>query len=589
MSQTTTEMPAARARPPRRRRPALHQLVFRWLLVIVVLAVLALVAFRVLRSGSLPNIELAGENVGALDEDALRDRVGDIATRLEARHVTVRRPATDDAPVMTRSYARSELGYRVDVDATVEEILERGRQPNPLASFADHLTATFSAVELDAITTLDEGSLASWLQRVEEDLATEASPGRIYFTGGRVRTELPRTGVVVDPDALQEAAEEVVLDDDETTIEAPVEVVEPTMTAEQVRRAERDARRILSGPVTLTAGGAEARLTPLQISRALTTTVVDESRIEISAQPKALGKVAKSELGALSQDPSDANFRLVGDRVEVVPGRRGTEVDLRRLAVALPKIARSKDRTAPAPVENVKPEFTTADAKQLDIVEQVSTFTTYHSCCEPRVENIHRIADMIDGTVVKPGEEFSINDTVGQRTRGKGFIGAPAISNGEYVEEVGGGISQFATTIFNATFFGGYDFLEYKTHSYYISRYPMGREATVSWPAPDFRFLNDSDSGIYIDTSYSDTSITVTFYGRKERRVRSESGSPHDYTSPPTQCKENGSLRRGERRVVQTGSRGFDITVTRIFGDGTREEFDTTYLPVPEIIEKRKC
>ncbi len=198
---------------------------------------------------------------------------------------------------------------------------------------------------------------------------------------------------------------------------------------------------------------------------------------------------------------------------------------------------------------------------------------------------------MIDGTVVKPGETFSVNGAVGERTRAKGFVAAPAIFQGEYVDEVGGGISQFATTMFNAIFFGGYEFTEYKAHSYYISRYPMGREATLAWPSVDLAFRNDSDAGIYIDTSYTDTSITVTFYGNTDVDVTSSSGEPHNYKDPPTQCKENSSLSKGERNVVQEGKRGFDIVVRRIFKNSNRdaERFFTRYLPEPRIVERRSC
>lgn len=574
--------------PPPRRRPRPDQLIVRWLLVLLVLAVLALVSFRFVRSGSLPNVDLAGHDVGALDEDELRERVSEIADERESEEVEVSRPGAGDAPAVTRTYPRRALGYEVDVDATMEEILTRGRQGNPLAALYDQVAGSFMTIEMDPIVSFDEGRMQRWVARVEEDLASEATGGGITFKGVKVIAEAPQEGVTVDGDELRARAEEVILDDDEISLAAPVEKLESEMTLEEVRRAERLARELVSGPITLKYAGEQASLGPKEIASVLSArNVGDKIRIEVGIE--RLSAVVDSSLAELGRDPSDASFQLSGGRVRVIGGQTGFAVDGSELAASLMTIATSDDRTAPAPVKKVRPEFSTADAKELNIDERVSTFTTYHSCCEPRVENIHRIADLLDGTVVKPGESFSINDTVGERTTAKGFVPAPAISNGEYVEEVGGGISQFATTTFNAIFFGGYQFDEYKAHSYYISRYPMGREATVSHPYPDLAFTNDSGSGIYMDTSYTDTSITVTFYGTKERNVRSVSGKPHNYTSPDTQCKVNRSLRGGQSQVIQTGSRGFDITVTRIFGDGTEEDFDTTYLPVPEIVEKRKC
>ncbi len=103
---------------------------------------------------------------------------------------------------------------------------------------------------------------------------------------------------------------------------------------------------------------------------------------------------------------------------------------------------------------------------------------------------------------------------------------APVIYEGTHNEDVGGGVSQFATTLFNAAFFGGLDFKAYQSHSQYISRYPYGREATVSWEKPDLVIKNTTPYGIMIDTSYTDTSLTVrlisTPYVKGEQTAQSE-------------------------------------------------------------------
>jgi vancomycin resistance protein YoaR len=561
-------------------------------MVLFLLLVVTFVALRLSRSGSLPRIELAGQDVGALDEDSLHEEVVRIAEERGAQEIEVRRQAGPGASAMSRSYERRELGYAIDVDATVARIMERGRQGNPIAAFADQARATFSSLSVDPVVTVDQERLDRWVARVEKEFATSASEGGISFKGTRVDAELPKPGASVDVAALRERAEDLALDDEALSLIAPVQTLEPDMTAGDVRRAKERAQRIVSAPVTLKYSGREATLSADEIASVLSARNVEEdgdTRIVLEVDRSGLQEAISSSLGAIGRPPTDASLTLSDGRVRVIGGSPGIAVDGKRLADSLLRIASSDDRTAVAPVKKVQPEFSAADARALDINEQVSTFTTYHSCCEPRVENIHRIADLIDGTVVRPGDTFSINDSVGPRTRANGFVPAPAILNGEYVEEVGGGISQFATTTFNAVFFGGYEFLEYKAHSYYISRYPMGREATVSFPYPDLEFRNDSDSGIYIDTSYTDTSITVTFYGNDGGKVRSISGEPHNYKAPSTQCEENDSLRRGQKVVTQTGSRGFDITVTRVLPDGTREDFNTTYLPVPEIVEKRNC
>jgi vancomycin resistance protein YoaR len=139
-------------------------------------------------------------------------------------------------------------------------------------------------------------------------------------------------------------------------------------------------------------------------------------------------------------------------------------------------------------------------------------FTTYFDPGQPRVTNIHRIADLVRGAVIQPGGTFSVNDHVGPRTTSKGFVEAGAIRDGVHVEEVGGGVSQFATTTFNAAYFAGLDILTYQAHTESFSRYPPGREATMGYPNPDLRIRNNSPHCILIWTSYTATSVTVTLY-----------------------------------------------------------------------------
>ena len=155
----------------------------------------------------------------------------------------------------------------------------------------------------------------------------------------------------------------------------------------------------------------------------------------------------------------------------------------------------------------------------------------------------------------------------------------------------GGGVSQFATTFFNAAYFGGYEILDYKAHSYYISRYPVGRESTIDWPNVDVEIENDSPYGILVDTSYTSTSITVTFWGKEWVEVDSVTGKRHNYKQPGVEYRENNDLPAGEERVIQEqGGPGFDIVVTRILtypdGEKEREEFFTRYLPEDRIVER---
>ena len=238
-----------------------------------------------------------------------------------------------------------------------------------------------------------------------------------------------------------------------------------------------------------------------------------------------------------------------------------------------------------------EPAFTTEDAEALDIRELVSEFTTYYSCCQPRVTNIQRAAELLDGTIVLPGKTFSLNRALGKRTVENGFVSAPQIFAGRLEDAVGGGISQVATTLYNSAFFAGVKLVAHQAHQFYISRYPMGREATVSWGGPELVFRNDWPTAILMKLRATDSGITVRFFSRKlGRRVATETGEPYSYVAPRTITVRNGSLPAGETSTVQSaGASGFTVQYTRRVFKGPRlvknERYTVRYDPQNAIVE----
>ncbi|MDQ4058306.1 MAG: VanW family protein [Actinomycetota bacterium] len=551
------------------------------------LSALALLALRLTRSGALPGTTVAGVDVGGLDEGELRRELRDIEIELGSDRLTISRDDGDTAEVTTTG---AEMGYEIDAIETADAVLERGRQVNPLAAFIDHLTATFGTISIEPFDELDGDAFAAWQGESGATLGTAPFPGGIEFTGTNVEPLYPEPGVVLETDELREKSVGATRSPGEDSIVVSTERADPLTNEADVDGVVGEAEIVVAGPITLERPNGELTITPRELTGILEVVLIEgEAELELRVKPKALDRAVGGRAAELETEPIDAGFELTDAGVNVVPSVEGFSFAPKRAALQVLKAATTKNRTAILKGVTEPAEFTTKDAKRLDISEQVSSFTTYHACCEARVTNIHVIADLLDGAVVQPGESFSLNDFVGPRTEAKGFIGAPAIRDGEFVEEIGGGISQFATTFFNAIFFGGYDLLEYQAHSYYISRYPMGREATISTPAPDLAFLNDSNAGIYIDTSYTDTSITVSFYGNTRGEIESVSGPPHNYEQPGRECQENPSLGKKEEVVIDSGHTGFDIVVTRVFPGGAEEEFFTRYQSSPVIVERKKC
>jgi vancomycin resistance protein YoaR len=197
--------------------------------------------------------------------------------------------------------------------------------------------------------------------------------------------------------------------------------------------------------------------------------------------------------------------------------------------------------------------------------------------------NIKRMADTLRGTLVLPGETFSINGIVGERTYAKGYVDAPGIAgSGELKNSPGGGVSQVATTTFNAMYYAGLKDVEHHPHSYYFSRYPSVIEATVAWPNLDLKFRNDSPYGVLVDTAYTNTSVTVSMWSTKRYTIETVYGPRTNPTAPKT------IHLKGPDCIATDGIPGFQQEAWRVFKqNGTevkRERFVWRYDAEPHFI-----
>jgi vancomycin resistance protein YoaR len=196
------------------------------------------------------------------------------------------------------------------------------------------------------------------------------------------------------------------------------------------------------------------------------------------------------------------------------------------------------------------------------------------------------MADFIDGTIIRPGEVFSFNDVVGPRTSQRGFLEGQMIIGSLVLPSIGGGVCQTATTLFNDAFELGLPILSRTNHNLYLAHYPLGRDATVSWGGPDFKFRNDLKHGLLIKASYTDQTLTFTVYGTPEgRRIVSHTGPQVNWTKPSMNyAVDPNAPRRSVKVVAGSGELGFDVTVTRQVYDASgkllrHDTFRSHYIP----------
>ncbi len=562
--------------------------------VVVVLA-LVVVGFRLARPGVLPGTTLDGYAVGGLDEARLGEVVDALAEEQADESVEITAVGDDGATATLRA-SRGEVGEALDIERTVTGVWRRGRQLNPFAALTDHLRAFGDGVTVRSVRDLDEDTFERWSAEAHAELEQEPTKGDLAITGTTVRVTPPEPGLAIERDALEERTLDALAEVGGAQVEVPAAEEPPEGDPAALEALAQEAERAVSGPVRLTREeaalelGAEAVGTLLEVEW-------DGEDAALVVDAEALDDEVDDDLReALETEPTDAEIRLSGGEVVIEESVEGFSFDAELAAGQLVEVATSEasdgetPREAELDGETTEPDRTTADAEELGITEQVATFTTNHQAGQSRVQNIQRMADLVDGVVLEPGEEFSLNEHVGPRTREGGFTDGGVIVGGEFQTAVGGGVSQFATTFFNAAFFGGYEILDHQPHSYYIGRYPEGREATLNYPDIDVAIRNDSPYGLLIATSYSATSITVSMWGTDWVDVEARTSGRRNVTAPPVQHRENEALTPGSERVVQSGRQGFTVSYTRVldYHDGGRDEqtWTHTYRPEPRIIER---
>nr|MBA3476053.1 VanW family protein [Actinomycetota bacterium] len=347
------------------------------------------------------------------------------------------------------------------------------------------------------------------------------------------------------------------------TVALPVRIDPIEVTAADLAQAASQARTALSAPVRLEYEGTRWKLPRWRIAELLSLPVDGKAQVAI-AGPGAEAWFAKLRR-TVERAPVDAGFEAAGDTVRILPARDGLAVDVPATAKALLAAATSaSSRTAGLVVRRAPPERSNAQAQAIGIERRLASYTTLYAGSEDRITNLRLAISLLNGALVAPGGTFSFNERVGERTIERGFRPAPVIIKDEYEEAVGGGVSQVATTVFNAAWEAGLKLTERAPHSLYISRYQTGRDATVNYPDLDVKFVNDTPKWIFVAGAAGDSGITVSIYGGgPERRVESGEGTLRVTGPAPIRRVLDPELLKGRTEVEEEGTSAVATSVTR--------------------------
>ena len=249
---------------------------------------------------------------------------------------------------------------------------------------------------------------------------------------------------------------------------------------------------------------------------------------------EGLSEVVLAQLPDLLTESADAHFEFVNDAPVIIPGTPGTSLDPAALATSVAAATAAPDRTAVVELVQADPSQSTAELEALGVKEIVSEFSTPLNSEPRRTVNITNGASKISGTLIRPGETFSLTEALGPIDAAHGYVEAGAIVSGEHTDAWGGGLSQVSTTTYNAGFLAGFEDIEHKPHSEWFTRYPEGREATIFTGTLDMRWKNNTPYGALVQAWVSGGRVYVRVWGTKYWTVESITSPRSGVVAPTT-------------------------------------------------------
>lgn len=544
----------------------------RWIVLGVAAAVLGAlyVTGYVLTGSRLPaNAAIGGTDVGGMSPAAAR------AALQEQARERADQPVVLQHEDQTFEIAGEDAGLSLDPAASV-------RAAGGKSSWdpRDMIALFVGSHEHDLVFDVDDDAMDSVLASLVESVEVPVTEALITFPDAEPKiAQEPADGLVVRrADTVDLITSRYLVTDEPADV--PTEVAVPVVDDEGLQRAVTEiAEPAVAEPVIIKVADKTVSLPVTAYAPALRVEPVDGAMTPVIDPEKLAGPLTDATTG-IGKKAVDATVEIQNGEPVVVPGKEGVGLQPQEMAEKLvPVLTETGEaRAVQIGADVVEPEFTTEDAEALNIVEKISEFTTYYPHAEYRNINQGRAAEILNGTILEPGEEFSFNDTVGERTAANGFTSGSVINRGRFVDELGGGVSQVVTTTYNAAFFAGLEDIEHHPHAFYIDRYPVGREATVYFGSLDLRFRNNLENGVLIrayvnrSTPGGRGEMTVQMWGTKEYDVQAGASARRNFREPQTRYDPSPDC------TGQSPLTGFDIDIYRTLSQGgkvVKRETDT--------------
>jgi vancomycin resistance protein YoaR len=531
-------------------------------------------------------VHAAGVDLSGLDEASARQVLATAFAGVGQGQVTVTADSTT-TPITFES-----LGRHVDIDELISEAFSLGNTGSLFQRVLEVAQVVTAGINLRPTVIFDEGALGTQLAQIAATAGTPAVDAQVIPTATGFSTTRSKTGRTFDTDSVLPPLVST-LHEVATPPDIPVTLTGITATptiSDATAAAASAAATIMSAPLVLANGGQTWTIPASTVHSWISFVPAPDGTLPIEFDDGMIQGALVPLVTRIHRDAVAATWNFATNGVVVVPSKDGRELDIprtsRRIQVFLTSLgagAITPGKKLGPTVTALKPTLTTEQAQaQTQNFQLLSTWTTYF---QPAAHNgfganIWVPAGYLDNQIVLPGETFSFWGRVGEVSLARGYKMGGAIINGHTQEGVAlaGGICSTSTTLFNAVARAGFKLGERSNHFYYITRYPVGLDATVSKSGgsqQDMTWTNDTPNPVLIKSFKTSGSVSFSLFGIPTgRTVTFSTPIITNYTKATSDIVKVSTLPTGRLVRIEYPDDGFDASVTRYVRDASGKLID---------------
>ena len=565
--------------------------------VILVLTLVLVGYGYVFANKSLLNTYLQKTNISSKSPDQIKSAIDQIDSNYPDKKIKV---VYKDK---NWEISYKDISWSLDKNKTETDIIGYGHQGSYYQRGIELLHSLVAKKQFSLEYSFDENAFLNWMNGIDQEIGTAKVETNIIVKDGQAKITDSKAGVRIDDDALRQKVLDRLELKDKGDIQIELITDNPVITHQEAEGLVDSAKTLTNHSVKLVGpnGSTDLDSNTLGASIALKKKKVRKGVLKselgpayVSFDSDEIKNILQKQLDSLNKPAVDAQFSISNGNISLTSASQTGEVINLDESVSTIISALELGKTEiklPSKIQAPSIDAQGAnDISKIGIKEIIGSATTdFKKSPDNRVHNIQTGVKYISGAVIKPGEEFSTIGRLGTIDQNSGYLPELVIKENATVPEFGGGLCQVSTTLFRAAMNAGLKISERQNHSYRVSYYepPVGMDATIYYPKPDFKFVNTTDNYILINGHIEGTKITFDIYGTKDGRVASVTDPVvYDVTQPPDSIyTDDPTLAPGEVKQIDHAHPGakatFDYTVKKDGKVINQQTFNSYYVAWP--------